>query len=295
MVIIPILQTRRMRHRGATHQDHSQRQASLPAFPWPSPSPSHPASCLCRLHHPAAPKESWSLGGHRPAGPSGPPPPPVPAAARGPPALGCCLVPALATEAAEDAPPRGAGEPAGWGCGGGCTCPALLIYWVRRGPTAPVLRTCCPWSLACLGKSFTNRRPLGFVYCGVAGSHGRAGSRGRAGQLWMPEDPPGPTTGTDWKRDWRPQRRLHKGPGREQGLSQGWDQDYRDRRGPVKNGGAGLETYWLGAGGRTDHPRSDPVRNLEEGARESLRAQRGPAGRGALGEMFGCRSLQVRS
>ncbi|XP_022440793.1 fms-related tyrosine kinase 3 ligand isoform X1 [Delphinapterus leucas] len=65
-----------------------------------------------RLLHPAAPKESWGLGGHIPAGPAGPSSASLAAAAaaRGPPAAGRCLVPALAKEETEDALPWGAEE-----------------------------------------------------------------------------------------------------------------------------------------------------------------------------------------
>nr|XP_030729411.1 fms-related tyrosine kinase 3 ligand isoform X3 [Globicephala melas] len=65
-----------------------------------------------RLLHPAAPKESWGLGGHIPAGPTGPSSASLAAApaARGPPAAGRCLVPALAKEETEDALPWGAGR-----------------------------------------------------------------------------------------------------------------------------------------------------------------------------------------
>ncbi|XP_059855843.1 fms-related tyrosine kinase 3 ligand isoform X4 [Delphinus delphis] len=65
-----------------------------------------------RLLHPAAPEESWGLGGHIPAGPAGPSSASLAAApaARGPPAAGRCLVPALAKEETEDALPWGAEE-----------------------------------------------------------------------------------------------------------------------------------------------------------------------------------------
>ena len=76
---------------------------------WPDPPHWSPH----RLLHPAALQESQGFGGHRLASCSGPSATPAAvAAAPGPPAGGCCLVPGLVEEKAEDALPWGAGEPA---------------------------------------------------------------------------------------------------------------------------------------------------------------------------------------
>nr|XP_054396945.1 fms-related tyrosine kinase 3 ligand isoform X3 [Pongo abelii] len=83
---------------GAEALDHSPELLPMPG-----------AAVSARLLNPATPMESPAPGGHSPDSPAAPSAPPT-AAARGPPAAGRCLVPALAEDAAEDTPPWGAGE-----------------------------------------------------------------------------------------------------------------------------------------------------------------------------------------
>ncbi|EAW52488.1 fms-related tyrosine kinase 3 ligand, isoform CRA_a [Homo sapiens] len=84
---------------GAEALDHSPELLPVPG-----------AAVSARLLNPATPMESPAPGGHSPDSPAAPSAPPT-AAARGPPAAGRCLVPALAEDAAEDTPPWGAGAP----------------------------------------------------------------------------------------------------------------------------------------------------------------------------------------
>ncbi|XP_069396318.1 fms-related tyrosine kinase 3 ligand isoform X3 [Delphinus delphis] len=108
---------------GCQHRDTLRHLMCLPGhFPAAGglEALDHPAEFLqvpgaavsAGLLHPAAPEESWGLGGHIPAGPAGPSSASLAAApaARGPPAAGRCLVPALAKEETEDALPWGAEE-----------------------------------------------------------------------------------------------------------------------------------------------------------------------------------------
>ena len=97
-------------------RSHSQHQAGLFfPLPWPGPTSQSPDLSPGRLPDSAAPKESWGLGSHVPAGPSVPSSAPLAAAAAasGPPAAGHCLVPMPVEEETEDTLPWGEGEPAG--------------------------------------------------------------------------------------------------------------------------------------------------------------------------------------
>lgn len=92
----------------------STRQAFF-SLPWPGPTSQSPDLSPGRLLHSAAPKESWGLGSHVPAGPSVPSSAPLAAAAAagGPPAAGRCLGPVPVEEETEDTLPWGEGEPVG--------------------------------------------------------------------------------------------------------------------------------------------------------------------------------------